>query len=146
MWGVFTMQCNLCGKEDSLTTAIIENIEMSVCNNCAKLGTRIQIPNRLRKKPEIVESEEQIIEGFSSKIKRAREARGMKQEEAAKKLAIKESLIHKMESGNFTPSLRMARRLEKFFGIKLIEASTERETGNYTSKTTNFTIADMMNG
>ncbi len=142
------MQCNLCGKESSLITAMIESVEMNVCEECARLGTRIQIPKQAvrTERTEIYEPEEYVIEDFHTIIKQARENKKLKQEDAARQLAIKESLLHKIENGSFTPSLRMARKLEKFFGVRLIEEINNGKVRTINNGGENYTIADMMNG
>ena len=66
-----------------------------------------------------------ITPDYSELIKKKREKLGLKQEELAKKIAEKESIIHKIESGQFEPSVELARKLEKFLNIKLIEQHEE---------------------
>lgn len=139
------MQCSLCGKKEKLVVSIIEGVEMDVCNSCSNLGTQIQIPKKQAYNFNNT-IEEFVVENFHSIIKQARERMNLKQEQAAKKLAIKESLIHKMENGSFTPSLRMAKRLEKFYGIKIIETMEGSESTNFAPSGSSYTIADMING
>ena len=54
-------------------------------------------------------------------IRNKRDELGLKQEDFAKMLNEKESIIHKLETGEFKPSLKLAKKLEKKFGLKLIE-------------------------
>ena len=62
-----------------------------------------------------------VVSNYGSLIKNAREKMGLKQEELAKKLNEKESIIQKIETANFKPGMKLAKKLERFFGIKLIE-------------------------
>ncbi|MBD3259520.1 helix-turn-helix domain-containing protein, partial [Candidatus Woesearchaeota archaeon] len=53
---------------------------------------------------------------------------GMDQKEFARYLAEKESVVSKMEKGNFVPSIQNARKLERKLNVKLIEEITEEKT------------------
>lgn len=139
------MQCNLCGKDARLSKVMIEGTEMSVCEACSSLGNKMNMPKQ-RFRTTIVESEEFVVNDFHMIIKQARESRNLKQEDAAKQLALKESLLHKMENGTFTPSLRMAKRLEKFFNVSITETISEGAVSTSSGESGNYTIADMIKG
>ena len=68
----------------------------------------------------------------------------MKQEELAKKINEKESRLHKIESGHFTPSLRLARKLEKFLKITLVEQVAEDTSPLEKSKSESLTLGDFI--
>ncbi len=99
------MRCDMCGKETDLVIALIENTELNVCENCSKFGkvkrkvhisTPIQKSKKIEKEPE--EVTKRIIKGYGNLIKDAREKLNLKQEEFAKKINEKVSLIHNIES------------------------------------------------
>ncbi len=145
------MQCDMCGKDDKLYLTKIEGTELNVCRNCSRFGVVISKPPREKvkvkpKKPKKEEPEiiETIVENFNTLIKNKREELGLKQEELSAKLAERTSLLQKMESGHFTPSLQMARKIEKSLGIKLIEKIEDKPgpTGKKASK--NLTIGDVI--
>ena len=71
---------------------------------------------------------------------------GLKQKELAKMLAEKESVIHKLESGNIEPSLNLARKLERQLRIKIIEQHElgKEDNHKYKSKRTVLTIGDLI--
>ncbi len=72
--------------------------------------------------PKLEEAETDfLVEGFGQAIKRARDQRQWHQRELAQKLNEKESIISKIETGKFEPDAKLARKLEKLLGIKLIE-------------------------
>ena len=143
------MGCDLCGKEGILFKALVEKTELTVCEKCGSYGKilrkvvpEIPKPKKLiPKKPEVVEH---IVQDYAGKIRQAREKLELTQEEFAKKIAEKESIVHKLESGSFEPSIPLAKKLEKMLHIKLVEA-IEEETVNITKgKTTGLTIGDML--
>ncbi len=131
------MNCEMCGKETELYTATIEGINLKVCKRCAGHGKIIAktrpkaVPRRIKKtaKPEQVEIElvEAVLEDFAERIRDARTKTGMTQKDFAKKINEKESLLHKMETGGFKPSLPLAKKLEKMLRINLIEQREEEK-------------------
>ena len=56
-------------------------------------------------------------------LKYLRKLKGLTQEEFANKLNQKASVVHKMERGEFKPSLEMAKKLEGLLNITLIETA-----------------------
>jgi putative transcription factor len=144
------MNCEMCGAQ-ATTTALIEGVELNVCSKCAKFGNIVrkraqQLPKvTLVSKPQKPDKEilQVIKDNYSIIIRQKRENLGLKQEEFAKLLAEKESLIHKIESGEYTPSLELARKIEKQLGIILIEQK-EVSAQNLKAKDTTFTIGDII--
>lgn len=117
------MNCELCGKQRELVLALVENSEMKVCSDCAKFGKVLREIKEVEKEEKKVDEEEfveGIVEDYSKLIKDKREKMGLKQEELAKKLNLKESIIHKIEIGDLEPSIELSKRLENFLRIKLI--------------------------
>ncbi|MAG45793.1 MAG: TIGR00270 family protein [Nanoarchaeota archaeon] len=128
--------CELCGKEENLSRVKIEGSVMSVCKECSRFGKRASIPFTPGKEPTLsideqkisnkklqIREEEKIevvVSDFSEILKREREKRELTQEKLAKKINEKESVIHKLESKHMEPSLKIVKKLESFFGVKLI--------------------------
>ena len=147
------MQCDLCGKDENIIQATIEGVEMNVCRDCAKFGKVInpQITekiekHRVMKGPPEFESPEIIVLDFKNKIREAREKKGLNQEDFAKLLNEKASIIHKLETGTFIPSIPLAKKLEKALRIKLIEHTAEELSENpKPSSTGTMTIGDIIN-
>lgn len=135
----------MCGKNTTLVLGNIEGATVNVCSDCLKLGTRVNLPKQKTKRIADLEPEVFIVDNYSQLIKNARERKNMKQEEVAKKLALKESIVHKLENGSFTPSLNMASRIEKFFGIKLMEEYSE-SMASTDNKSESYTMADVIKG
>ena len=125
------VDCDMCGKKNISTNKIrVEGTIMTVCDACSKYGTKLIDPKKRTNnfnssRPRFQKTDPNankfVVKNYGEIIKQARESRNLKQEIVATKLGEKESLIHKVESGNFKPSFRLARKLEKFFSISLIE-------------------------
>jgi len=147
--------CEICGQETELVIAEIEGMDMSVCHKCAQFGQIKNIPKiktelskKISHKPihsephlEIIET---IVPDYSQKIKKARERLDLNQEDFAKKINEKESLLHKMETGSFEPSLPLAKKLEKLLGIKLIQKVEEEKIVSSKISSEGLTIGDLI--
>lgn len=127
------MICEMCGEEKlHLYKAIVEGSLLSVCDRCKKFGEVISIEKpkieetkkeKKPEKPKFIDEEKQqiVVDDYAKKIKEARERKALTQEKLAKAIAEKESVIHKLESKQMVPSMRLAKKLEQFLRIKLIE-------------------------
>lgn len=122
--------CDMCGIEECTLTVRVEGVDMRVCDKCAKFGKVIskieRNIERQKDKPQqkIVPDHEiiqQVVPDFASRIKAGRELSGLKQEDFAKIIAERESVLHNLESGKIKPSMNLAKKLEKALHIILIE-------------------------
>lgn len=147
------MKCDMCGKEDAKFEVEIEGTRMSVGDTCSKYGkvlrtlgpkTVIAPKNSQRLTPVKDQIIQLIDSNYANIIKTAREKKGLKQEEVAKKISEKESVIHNIESGRREPRLDLARKLEKFFGIILVKEHHEEKYSKTASKDLGMTVGDMI--
>jgi putative transcription factor len=151
------MNCEMCGKSGKLFRANIEGAELTVCENCAKFG-KVIAPVRqdaarepvkfpgfrgISREPE-KETVQIIAKDYAEKIKKKRESLGLKQEEFAKKINEKESLVQNIESGHFEPSIDLAKKIEGFLRIVLIEDYEEGKEDFKAVKSDTFTIGDFI--
>ena len=140
----------MCGDDKNLSNVIIEGVMLTVCENCARYGRVVKIDNfkqKHRKEIKIKIAPEitfEIVNDYSSKIKNARERFGLKQDELALKISEKSSELHNLESGKLKPSFNLARKLEKFLNIKLIEEIKEEKSPKINFKDNEITIADLI--
>jgi len=140
----------MCGSDKNLSNAVIEGVMLTVCENCAKHGRVVKISRIEQKQKKEVkirtESEitYEIITDYYSKIKNAREKLGLKQDELALKISEKASELHNLESGKLKPSFNLARKLEKFLNIKLIEEIKEEKPSKINFNDNEITIADLI--
>jgi len=151
------MQCDMCGSSEQLFKTEVEGSILNVCSQCAKYGTVI---SRVKSEEELREEEkrmqhrvmvkeeepvETIVVGYASQIKKARERKGLKQEEVAKKINEKESVLHHVESGKGSLSIALARKLERFFGITLVELEKyDYKPEKHSDNSGAMTIGDMI--
>ena len=150
------MQCELCGKEtDEVYTILIEGTKLHVCKDCSRYGKIIDVKrnhsveqNIKRKAVRHTKEREErlfsLVPNFSEIIREKREKLGLKQKEFAKALSIKESLLHKIETGSFEPSLNLARKFEKLLNVKIIEELTRESVSSTNKKSTTLTLGDLV--
>lgn len=138
--------CDMCGSDkEPFFSANVEGTPMKVCNGClryAKDARRIAPTLSEKKQKKIVKQEERrvqqdeeeaveriqmIVPNYAQLIKNAREKRGLKQEQLAKLMNEKESLLHMVESGKRKPSFRLAEKLQTALGISLFEMYEEKK-------------------
>ncbi|MBI4144973.1 TIGR00270 family protein [Candidatus Woesearchaeota archaeon] len=139
------MDCELCGKP-ATKKALVEGVNLNVCNACVKLGQEVRAPlvpvkKTVSAEPLIVQA---IVPDPGTRIKQAREKFGLTQKDFAIKINEHQSVIHKLETGHLDLTLDLARKLEKALHIKLIE---ERQDVTLSAPKTNngpVTIGDLI--
>jgi len=148
--------CDICGEhKEELYKVLIEGSEVIACSECAKFGKIIsKITEKKKVKPieikkvkeEVEEFEEIVVSNYATIIKNLREKLGLTQEEFAKKTNEKLSVIRHIEHGKLVPSLKLARKLENMYDIKLIEEVKIEKTGlgKNTSEIPALTLGDVI--
>ena len=144
----------MCGSEGKLYKAIIEGSQLNVCHECSKFGKVIGIIEQKvaynaktwqNKNPEPQkEVMDIVVDDYAEKIKKKREQLGLKQEEFAKKINEKESLIQNIESGHYEPPIGLAKKIQGFLKIRLVEEHEESHERQKETKTDAFTIGDFI--
>jgi len=134
--------------------AIIEGVQLDVCNECAKFGKIIAQPKRFNAKEQIrhmqrpaqskEEKTELLVEDYAEIIKKKRELMGMTQRDFANKISEKETTVHKIETRAFSPPISLAKKLEKALGIKLIEEYEETHGASKGKRIDGFTLGDFI--
>ncbi|MEW5996877.1 MAG: multiprotein-bridging factor 1 family protein [Candidatus Micrarchaeota archaeon] len=143
------MDCDICGRKGVAFIIAVEGAKMAVCPRCAYHGKILhslgsgeeeEAPVKVDyTTPKQFRMEEEVVDGYGRKIRRAREnvkitfeevneygkkekkTRVMTIEELARKVNVKASWLDKIENERVAPSLEEARKLEKALGIKLVE-------------------------
>lgn len=155
--------CDMCSSPEKTYKIEVEGSILNVCERCVSFGkvigkVRQELPEKKKRKIEKAvermaeekakketESVQLIVDNYSKIIKSAREKTGLKQEELAKKIAEKESVIHKLESGIMKPDIPLARKLEKFLRISLIESvEVSDDVDEKRSSSEGLTLGDLI--
>lgn len=153
-------QCEMTGKEFEGTPVkiMVEGVELSVAPENAKFGVPVKkeygqknlFDSAVRrasrphfKKPQ---STFEICANFGSKIKQKREQMGMRQQDLARFLNERESMIHQIESEHYKPPELLARKIEKKLSISLqrVQAEQEDEFEVEHQSRDGFTIGDLI--
>ncbi len=129
---------------------ILECTELNVCDACAKYGHEVkQVPKATaagtgrapagkvsvgrvpagitfrtgsRRRPDMFDQmTDELLSDYGFAIRRAREARGMSQEELALAIKEKASLLKKLEREDLRPEDNVRKKLERVLGISLTE-------------------------
>ncbi len=142
------MQCELCGSNKNLVKALIEDSTLNVCIDCARFGKIISTQKQEKVIPKYKENKQEeielIINDYAKLIKNAREKLNLKQEELAKKISEKISVIHSVESGHLEPEINLAKKLEKFLNLRLINKIKTAPMNKKETKTGSLTIGDII--
>jgi putative transcription factor len=158
------LRCEVCGHKihGSPIRAIIEGAKLTVCDECSKHGkiiheepTSKQEPTRKpfapipvkKQTPKVtVDTTQEIVEGYDSKIRQAREKLGISHEELGKKINEKESVLRKIETGKMAPNNMLVTKLEHALKIKLLVPVSEEKVTQQIPKTPNreLTLGDLM--
>ena len=85
-----------------------------------------------------------ILPNFSELIKERREKLTLKQEDFAKKINEKVSLIHKMETGHYEPNMKLAKKIERFLRVKITGEDGEENETMGKSDSGSFTLGDFI--
>jgi putative transcription factor len=135
-----SLRCEVCGRKihGAPIRALIEGAKLTVCIECSKHGKIISeeeefeqrtlkkpltpVPFIQKKKPAQakVDTTQEIVEGYDSKIRQAREKLGLSHEELGKKINEKASVLSKLETGKMTPNNMLVTKLEHVLKIKLL--------------------------
>jgi len=161
------LRCEVCGRKihSSPIRAIIEGAKLTVCSECSKHGKIIReetilkqvapkktlspIPVRTAKiktATATVDTTQEVVEGYDSKIRQAREKLGISHEELGKKINEKASVLRKIETGKMTPNNMLVTKLEHALKIKLLVLVSEEKIAQEIPKSPNreLTVGDLI--
>ena len=168
------VQCEMCGAETgSPKTIKVEGAELDVCDNCADFGTEVKTQqdtgststkystssssssgssssntssgSSQSRRSDMFDNMDEIAQDYDERIRDARENAGMSQEDLAKELNEKASLIRKLERGDVLPSDEVQTKLERKLDIALTAGgSPDDEEWSGGSSTGEYTLGDVV--
>lgn len=118
--------CDMCSKQ-ATTKARIEGVVLSVCASCAAFGQEFKppvAPVLVKRTPLSLKAEQPgtlLATDAPARLRRARQRMGLNEKDAALKLNLKESTLLHFEAGKLQPDDATIRKLERFYGITLLE-------------------------
>ncbi len=158
------MFCEVCGREivGKPARSLVEGATLVVCKQCAGLGKELPgFPDRPRPRtapgqarpssrrpieslPKSIE-ESDLVDGYPSVIKQAREKMGLSQQDLAFKAKERLTLIQKIELGKMLPTMRLTKELEHILRVKLLVPREEEEAlpVTMTTPTPGVTLGDV---
>jgi putative transcription factor len=160
----FEKECPICGSViwGKGQKVLLEGAKITVCQACAKHGQKIKSSHtssqtklsgdfrqkkpqqRVRRKVDGL-MEMELVSDYTRKIRSARNANHLTQEQFAQKINEKPSLLRRIEAGKAEPTLKLAQKLEKHYKIKLLKRVDEVEvdTRKYMKKDKSSSLGDI---
>ena len=146
------LNCDICGREigGQAFRIEVEGAKMLVCHVCQKLGKPYEEehvptyqPQRQTRNPSVPHTptplgkrkvelpremaQVDLVDDVAQRVRVARAKLGLSQEDLAKRVKEKLSVIQKIEIGKINPDIRLCRELEHELKIKLLVPPTETE-------------------
>jgi putative transcription factor len=159
------MICEMCGSDVPRTKFVkVEGAALHVCSRCERYAAseaaktesgKIIMPSvaerlvtrqkRQREKDVFSSGEEkELALDYPDRIKDARRKRGLSQDELAKQINEKKSVIVKAETGDIRPSDKLVRKFERALGISLRESIQTEAAGSRSAYSQGMTLGDFV--
>lgn len=149
----YSKECPICGGIiwGKGQYVLLEGAKIVVCQSCAQHGTKIyERPKsvHLKKsshKQSVLTSKKsepkqylfenvEIVPDYAKRIRNTRNSRNLNQEQFARKLNEKPSLLRRIEAGKTEPTIKLAKKIEQVYHIKLLKKVDDIETSLNSSK------------
>jgi putative transcription factor len=117
------MECEICGSEGADYIIAVEGAKLFVCAECSGSGKIVKgpAPKREESPPARHKAELEVADGFGQLIAGARKRMGLPLEVLAERINEKHSFLERVEHEKTLPDEKLARKLEKELGIKLLQ-------------------------
>lgn len=154
------MLCEMCGAESvNLESRKISGSVLKVCVSCAGMGEKTSyresvghrafVAQTLEKRQEKarykdISSDNILVNNFGSKIRKARERKGIDHKTLALKISEKKSIITSVEAENMRPNEKLIKKLETYLSIKLTEEIDDSAASFSSKKKKGMTMGDLL--
>ena len=160
------MQCEICGAEirGKSFRITVDRAELDVCDKCKGFGKEVTprgpagarrgapgsysapagTPARRPRRDVFDRIKDELVEDYPERIKKARDAKHMTDEELAIKTQSKVDLIRKVERGDIVPEDSLVKKIEYVLDIKLTEGVAEPEGGGRRGESRTMTLGDLI--
>jgi putative transcription factor len=159
------MICEMCGVDvPRLRRIVTEGSTLEVCQRCERFGEdyeevkdregiigRDTIAERLERREKrlkgrdvLEKSEKELAFDYPKRIRSARAKAGLNQEELAKKINEKKSVVAKLETGDMIPDNKLIKKLERALDISLMETVGQVQTPRHREGSRAMTLGDFI--
>lgn len=121
------MECEICGSGEAEYLIQVEGAKLNVCADCSGSGKLIRGPQARsfpgpESSPARAREEIEVVDGYGSVIAAGRKRLGLPIEVLAERINEKLSFLERVEHEKTLPDEKIARKLEKELGIKLLQS------------------------
>ena len=107
---------------------------MAIWQQCSRIKKSYQKPQRKQVVKKDIVDELEIIPNYAKKIRSKRNSLGLSQDQFAQKLNEKPSLLRRIEAGKVEPTIKLAKKIEEVYKIKILKKADEIEASVESSK------------
>ena len=147
------VNCEMCGSDvNSVVNIRVAGSIVRACSSCKSMGKEVDGPSvgqsshTFYKKSRNNLGEESVVENYASILSSAISRKGLNTHQAARLTNIKESTLNKFLTSKLKPDVDIAKRLERFFEITLLERVSGGSVDSFINddKSSNLTLGDMI--
>jgi putative transcription factor len=147
------LSCDICGNTPIRAQILLEGAKLLACGRCMRNGSIIhrfhddEQPSEVPVSRPTAGATEEVVENYAKVIKEARQKLRLPITVVAERISEKESYLQAIEGGRLTPTMDVARKLEKELSIKLVEkveASVGASPAASTKKFSAPTLGDLL--
>jgi len=162
------MQCEVCGNEiyGKTIKAIIDGVKLFVCSGCAQFSssnwkrdfpkygvttktldpsTKPPLPLKRKTSSNLPQSFD-LVEDFGQRIRVGRMKQNLSHEDLSRMIGTKISILRKLETGKMVPDQSLAKKLERFLKINILQTPPESSKleKDYVKKASELTLGDVV--
>tara|TARA_Y100001968_G_C19212388_1_gene645422 strand:+ start:386 stop:874 length:489 start_codon:yes stop_codon:yes gene_type:complete len=155
------MLCEMCGAESAnLEPRKVSGSVLRLCSSCGEMGSQTSFresighrayvsqaleKRRQRDRYEELEPDEYVlVSNYGSRVRRAREKKGLGHANLAIKISEKKSILTSVEAGNMKPNEKLIKKLENALGIKLLEKVEVQSSTSSNQTNKALTMGDLL--